>query len=85
MKANILCLKKIMLIFGTHPEAIKMEPLTKAIKKVKHVFQPIVCVTGQHREILDQVLQIFEIVPGYIGYDRTPGSNRCWYSQIDQC
>jgi UDP-N-acetylglucosamine 2-epimerase (non-hydrolysing) len=58
-------MKKIMLVFGTRPEAIKMAPLIKEFKKYTDKFQIIVCVTGQHREMLDQVLKIFEIVPDY--------------------
>jgi UDP-N-acetylglucosamine 2-epimerase (non-hydrolysing) len=58
-------MKKIMLVFGTRPEAIKMAPLIKEFKKYPDKFQIIVCVTGQHREMLDQVLKIFEIVPDY--------------------
>jgi len=58
-------MKKIMLVFGTRPEAIKMAPLVKAFEQRKEEFQTIVCVTGQHREMLDQVLQIFEITPDY--------------------
>ena len=58
-------MKKVMLVFGTRPEAIKMAPLVKALQKQDRNFQPIVCVTGQHREMLDQVLQIFEISPDY--------------------
>lgn len=58
-------MKKIMLVFGTRPEAIKMAPLVKAFQADKENFETIVCVTGQHREMLDQVLQIFEIVPEY--------------------
>lgn len=58
-------MKKIMIIFGTRPEAIKMCPLVKEFKKYGECFQTIVCVTGQHREMLDQVLDIFEIVPDY--------------------
>ena len=57
--------KKIMLVFGTRPEAIKMAPLVKEFQKYPDKFKTIVCVTGQHREMLDQVLQIFEIVPDY--------------------
>lgn len=57
--------KKIMLVFGTRPEAIKMAPLVKEFQKYPEQFQTIVCVTGQHREMLDQVLQLFEIVPDY--------------------
>lgn len=58
-------MKKIMLVFGTRPEAIKMAPLVKALQKKSREFQTIVCVTGQHREMLDQVLQIFDIQPDY--------------------
>ncbi|MEI3456429.1 MAG: UDP-N-acetylglucosamine 2-epimerase (non-hydrolyzing) [Bacteroides cellulosilyticus] len=58
-------MKKIMLVFGTRPEAIKMAPLVKEFQKYSVEFQTIVCVTGQHREMLDQVLRIFEIQPDY--------------------
>ena len=58
-------MKKIMLVFGTRPEAIKMAPLVKEFQKHPDEFQTIVCVTGQHREMLDQVLHIFEITPDY--------------------
>lgn len=58
-------MKKIMLVFGTRPEAIKMAPLVKEFQKNPDKFETIVCVTGQHREMLDQVLQIFEIQPDY--------------------
>ena len=54
-----------MLVLGTRPEAIKMAPLVKALQKKSREFQTIVCVTGQHREMLDQVLQIFDIQPDY--------------------
>lgn len=54
-----------MLVFGTRPEAIKMAPLVKELQKHPDDFETIVCVTGQHREMLDQVLKIFEIVPDY--------------------
>lgn len=54
-----------MLVFGTRPEAIKMAPLVKEFQKNPDKFETIVCVTGQHREMLDQVLQIFEIKPDY--------------------
>lgn len=54
-----------MLIFGTRPEAIKMCPLVKEFQKYPEDFKTIVCVTGQHREMLDQVLKIFEVVPDY--------------------
>lgn len=58
-------MKKIMLVFGTRPEAIKMAPLVKEFEKYPNDFQTIVCVTGQHREMLDQVLNLFEIKPHY--------------------
>lgn len=58
-------MKKVMLVFGTRPEAIKMAPLVKEFKKYPNDFETIVCVTGQHREMLDQVLEIFEITPDY--------------------
>lgn len=54
-----------MLVFGTRPEAIKMAPLVKELQKHPDDFETIVCVTGQHREMLDQVLRIFEITPDY--------------------
>lgn len=56
-------MKKIMLVFGTRPEAIKMCPLVKEFQKRADKFETIVCVTGQHREMLDQVLKIFEVTP----------------------
>ena len=58
-------MKKIMLVFGTRPEAIKMAPLVKEFQKYPNQFETIVCVTGQHREMLDQVLSLFKIVPDY--------------------
>ena len=58
-------MKKIMLVFGTRPEAIKMAPLVKEFQKHPEEFETIVCVTGQHREMLDQVLHIFDIRPDY--------------------
>lgn len=58
-------MKKIMLVFGTRPEAIKMAPLVKEFQKHPDKFQTIVCVTGQHRQMLDQVLELFEIKPDY--------------------
>ena len=58
-------MKKIMLVFGTRPEAIKMAPLVKEFQKNTDEFKTIVCVTGQHREMLDQVLNLFEITPDY--------------------
>lgn len=57
--------KKNMLVFGTRPEAIKMCPLVKEFQKRHTVFETIVCVTGQHREMLDQVLTIFDVRPDY--------------------
>lgn len=54
-----------MLVFGTRPEAIKMAPLVKEFQKYSDKFETVVCVTGQHREMLDQVLHIFEITPDY--------------------
>ena len=58
-------MKKVMLVFGTRPEAIKMAPLVKEFQKHSEQFKTIVCVTGQHREMLDQVLNLFEITPDY--------------------
>ena len=58
-------MKKVMLVFGTRPEAIKMAPLVKEFEKDSVNFQTIVCVTGQHREMLDQVLHLFNIKPDY--------------------
>ena len=57
--------KKILLVFGTRPEAIKMAPLVKLFQKESHYFDTRVCVTAQHREMLDQVLDLFEITPEY--------------------
>lgn len=58
-------MKKIMLVFGTRPEAIKMAPLVKEFQKHPDRFETIVCVTGQHRQMLDQVLEIFDVKPDY--------------------
>ena len=58
-------MKKIMLVFGTRPEAIKMCPLVKELQKRNNEFETIVCVTGQHREMLDQVLTIFDVKPDF--------------------
>ena len=58
-------MKKVMLVFGTRPEAIKMCPLVKEFQKRPKEFETIVCVTGQHREMLDQVLQIFDVHPDF--------------------
>lgn len=57
-------MKKVMLVFGTRPEAIKMCPLVKELKTRKNI-KTVVCVTGQHRQMLDQVLEVFEVVPDY--------------------
>ncbi len=56
-------MKKVLLVFGTRPEAIKMAPLVHEFKKHPEQFETLVCVTGQHREMLDQVLELFQIVP----------------------
>ena len=58
-------MKKILLVFGTRPEAIKMAPLVKELQKYPDKFKTIVCVTAQHREMLDQVLKLFQINPDY--------------------
>ncbi|WP_294593316.1 UDP-N-acetylglucosamine 2-epimerase (non-hydrolyzing) [uncultured Bacteroides sp.] len=58
-------MKTVMLVFGTRPEAIKMCPLVKEFQKHTDTFKTVVCVTGQHREMLDQVLKIFEVKPDY--------------------
>lgn len=57
--------KRILIVFGTRPEAIKMAPLVKAFEKENENFETKVCITAQHREMLDQVLDFFEIVPHY--------------------
>ena len=57
-------MKKVLLVFGTRPEAIKMCPLIKEMKQYKEI-ETVVCVTGQHREMLDQVLSAFEVIPNY--------------------
>ena len=62
---GIIIMKNMMLVFGTRPEAIKMSPLVKEFQKYPETFKTIVCVTGQHREMLDQVLRIFDIQPDY--------------------
>ena len=56
---------KVLTIFGTRPEAIKMAPLVKEIEKNSDTLESIVCVTAQHRQILDQVLELFQIKPDY--------------------
>ncbi|MDD2781656.1 UDP-N-acetylglucosamine 2-epimerase (non-hydrolyzing) [Sulfuricurvum sp.] len=58
-------MKKILIVFGTRPEAIKMAPLVKVFEKHTDTFETRVCVTAQHREMLDQVLEIFDIKPHY--------------------
>lgn len=58
-------MKKILLVFGTRPEAIKMAPLVKEFYKFPEKFETKVCVTGQHRQMLDQVLDVFDIIPHY--------------------
>ena len=58
-------MKKVLLVFGTRPEAIKMAPLVKAFQKDSEYFETRVCVTAQHRQMLDQVLEVFDIVPEY--------------------
>ena len=58
-------MKRILLVFGTRPEAIKMCPLVKEFQKYPSDFETIVCVTGQHRKMLDQVLRIFDVAPDY--------------------
>lgn len=68
-------MKKILIVFGTRPEAIKMAPLVKEFKKNKINFETRVCVTAQHREMLDQVLEIFDIQPEYDLNIMKPGQN----------
>ena len=58
-------MRRVLLVFGTRPEAIKMCPLVKEFQKYPEDFKTVVCVTGQHREMLDQVLRIFDVVPDY--------------------
>jgi len=62
---EVVGLKKVLIVFGTRPEAIKMAPLVKAFEKYTDTFETKVCVTAQHREMLDQVLDLFEITPDY--------------------
>ena len=68
-------MKKILIVFGTRPEAIKMAPLVKEFQKHLDVFETKVCVTAQHREMLDQVLDFFEIIPDYDLDLMKPGQN----------
>ena len=58
-------MKKILIVFGTRPEAIKMAPLVQEFQKHPEVFETKVCVTAQHREMLDQVLDFFTITPDF--------------------
>ena len=68
-------MKKILIVFGTRPEAIKMAPLVKEFLKYPNKFDTKVCVTAQHREMLDQVLAFFEIVPDFDLDLMKPGQN----------
>ena len=68
-------MKKILLIFGTRPEAIKMAPVVKEFQKYPNAFDARVCVTAQHREMLDQVLDFFAIKPDYDLDLMMPGQN----------
>ena len=68
-------MQKILLIFGTRPEAIKMAPLVKEFQNYSDIFETKVCVTAQHREMLDQVLDFFEITPDYDLDLMKPGQN----------
>lgn len=65
--------KKVMLVFGTRPEAIKMCPLVNELKSLPEGFETMVCVTGQHREMLDQVLRVFGVVPDHDLHVMKPG------------
>ena len=71
-------MQKILLIFGTRPEAIKMAPLVKEFQNYSEVFDTRVCVTAQHREMLDQVLDFFEIKPDYDLDLMKPGAKFIW-------
>ena len=68
-------MKKVLIIFGTRPEAIKMAPLVKEFKSNTDIFSTRICVTAQHREMLDQVLNFFEIKPDYDLDLMKPGQN----------
>ena len=57
--------KNVLIVFGTRPEAIKMAPLVKKLQNHSEKFNVVVCITGQHREMLDQVLKVFDIIPDY--------------------
>ena len=66
---------KTLIVFGTRPEAIKMAPLVKAFQKYPELFDNKVCVTAQHREMLDQVLEFFDITPDFDLDLMKPGQN----------
>jgi UDP-N-acetylglucosamine 2-epimerase (non-hydrolysing) len=68
-------MKKILIVFGTRPEAIKMAPLVKEFRKNQVYFETKVCVTAQHREMLDQVLDLFQIIPDYDLNIMSPGQD----------
>jgi len=59
-------MRRVLIVFGTRPEAIKMAPVVNGFKHYPEDFQTVVCVTGQHRQMLDQVLTIFDIKPDLI-------------------
>lgn len=65
IRESLFKMKKILLVFGTRPEAIKMAPLVKEFQKYRDIFETKICVTAQHRQMLDQVLDIFDITPDY--------------------
>ena len=67
-------MKTIMLVFGTRPEAIKMCPMVNELKKRQRI-NTVVCVTGQHRQMLDQVLHAFNIVPDYRSLNNERSTN----------
>jgi UDP-N-acetylglucosamine 2-epimerase (non-hydrolysing) len=66
MNSSVKEKKKILLVFGTRPEAIKMFPLIKCLKQHPNEFESLVCVTGQHRDMLDQVMNLFQINPDFL-------------------
>ena len=66
-------MRTVLVVFGTRPEAIKIAPVVRQLATAPEVFRPVVCVTGQHRQMLDQVLDLFEIVPDYDLVVMTPG------------
>lgn len=69
--------KKILLVFGIRPEAIKMAPLVHRLRLEPSQFNVLVCMTGQHREMLDQVLRMFEITPDVVLNVMKPGQDLC--------